>query len=245
MCNIQSKVVGECVLVKSGNIVKKEATTANVYCRLLHDMAVSRFDRWPKLPKLTHLGVLLPCMSVKYLFTVTRWDLPKKFVKSFAESLDLYRFLMNSIRMEAQAHKWGLGKGLSIYSGSNFVYTWLEALPLITQWLSCDTHIRSYIESEWIIWLQCYELLKYWNIVLKHCTWSLEILRYWLWVDYLAAVIWIIKILKHRIETLNLTEFPIVLRNKLYCTGRWGLLCQPKSTVTPTGSCASSWDNRK
>ena len=68
------------------------ATTATVYGRLLHDMAVSRFDRWPKLPKLTHLGVLLPCMSVKYLFTVTRWDLPKKFVKSFAESLDLYRF---------------------------------------------------------------------------------------------------------------------------------------------------------
>ena len=72
MCNIQSKVVGECVLVKSGNIVKKEATIATAYGRLLHDMAVSRFDRRPKLPKLTHLGVLLPCMSVKYLFTVTR-----------------------------------------------------------------------------------------------------------------------------------------------------------------------------
>ena len=45
MCNIQSKVVGKCVLVKSGNIVKKEATTATVYGRLLHNMAVSRFDR--------------------------------------------------------------------------------------------------------------------------------------------------------------------------------------------------------
>ena len=45
MCNIQSKVVGECVLVKSGNIVKKEATTATVYGRLLHHMAVSRLDR--------------------------------------------------------------------------------------------------------------------------------------------------------------------------------------------------------
>ena len=45
MCNIQSKVVGECVLVKTGNIVKKEATTSTVYGRLLHDMAVSRLDR--------------------------------------------------------------------------------------------------------------------------------------------------------------------------------------------------------
>ena len=72
MCNIQSKVVGECVLVKSGNIVKKEATTANVYGRLLHDMAVSRLDRGPKSPKLKLLGVSLPRMTVKYLFTVTR-----------------------------------------------------------------------------------------------------------------------------------------------------------------------------
>ena len=171
MCHIQSKVVGQCVPVKSGNVVKKEAITATVYGGLLHDMAVSRFDRWPKLPKLTHLGVLLPCMSVKYLFTVPRWNLPKRFVRSFAECLDLYRFLMNKIRMAAQAHKWGLGKGwnrcagghqhqwanyrsaycLWIYSGNNFVYTWLEALPPITQWLSCDTHIRSYIECEWII----------------------------------------------------------------------------------------------
>ena len=45
MCNIQSKVVGECVLVKSGNIIKKGATTATVYGHLLHNMAVSRFDR--------------------------------------------------------------------------------------------------------------------------------------------------------------------------------------------------------
>ena len=155
--------------------------------------------------KLTHLGVLLPRMSVKYCLQWLVEICQKKFEKSFAESLDLYRFLMNKIRMAAQAHKWGLGKGLSIYSWGNFVYTWLEALPLITHWLSCDTHIRSYIESEWIFWIQCYKLLKNWNIVLKHYTWSLEILRYWLWVDYLASVIRIIKILKHRIETLNLT----------------------------------------
>ena len=180
-------------------------------------MAVSRLDRWPKLPKLKHLGVSLPRMSVNYCLQWLVEICQKKFEKSFAESLDLYRFLMNKIRMAAQAHKWGLGKGwnrcagghqhqwathrsaycLSIYSGSNFVYTWLEALPLTTQWLSCDTHIRSYIESEWIIWIQCYKLLKNWNIVLKHYTWSLEMLRYWLWVDYLAAVIRIIKILRY------------------------------------------------
>ena len=89
---------------------------------------------------------------------------------------------MNRIQVEAQAHKWGLGKGLSIYRGSNFVYTWLEALPLITQWLSCDTHIRSYIECEWIIWLQCCEVLKYWNIeILRY--WNIEILRHWLWCN--------------------------------------------------------------
>ena len=50
MCNIQSKVVGQCVPVKSGNVVKKEAITkeaitATVYGGLLHDMAVSRLDR--------------------------------------------------------------------------------------------------------------------------------------------------------------------------------------------------------
>ena len=45
MCHIQSKVVGQCVPVKSGNVVKKEAITATVYGRLLHDMAVSRLDR--------------------------------------------------------------------------------------------------------------------------------------------------------------------------------------------------------
>ena len=45
MCNIQSKVVGQCVPVTSGNVVKKEAITATVYGRLLHDMAVSRLDR--------------------------------------------------------------------------------------------------------------------------------------------------------------------------------------------------------
>ena len=101
--------------------------------------------------KLTHLGVLLPRMSVKYCLQWLVEICQKKFEKSFAESLDLYRFLMNKIRMAAQAHKWGLGKGLSIYSWGNFVYTWLEALPLITHWLSCDTHIRSYIECEWII----------------------------------------------------------------------------------------------
>ena len=55
----------------------------DVYGRLLHDMAVSRFDCWPKLSKLKHLGVSLPRMSVKYLFTVTRWDLPKKVWKIF------------------------------------------------------------------------------------------------------------------------------------------------------------------
>ena len=151
MCNIQSKVVGQCVPVKSGNVVKKEAITATVYGRLLHDMAVSRLDRWPKLPKLKHLGVSLPRMSVNYCLQWLVEICQKKFEKSFAESLDLYRFLMNKIRMAAQAHKWGLGKGLSIYSWGNFVYTWLEALPLITHWLSCDTHIRSYIECEWII----------------------------------------------------------------------------------------------
>jgi len=167
-----------------------------VYGRLLHDMAVSRFDRWPKLPKLTHLGVLLPCMSVKYLFTVTRWNLPKRFVKSFAESLDLYWFFDESnpdggpgpqvrARQRLEPVCWRAPASVghsqvcllsSIYSGNDFVYTWLEALPLITQWLSCDTHIRSYIESEWIIWIQCYKLLKigtsYWNIileVLKYC----------------------------------------------------------------------------
>ena len=142
-------------------------------CYMIWRWAASTVDQ--SCLKLTHLGVLLPRMSVKYCLQWLVEICQKKFEKSFAESLDLYRFLMNKIRMAAQAHKWGLGKGLSIYSGGNFVYTWLEALPLITQWLSCDTHIRSYIESEWIIWLQCYELLKYtsyWNIVLevlKYC----------------------------------------------------------------------------
>ena len=125
---------------------------------------------------------------------------------------------------------------------STFVYTWLEALQLSTQWLSCDAHIRSYIESEWIIWLQCYEVLTYWNIeVLKY--WNIEILRYWLWCNemlkYWNIEYWSIEILKywntelvttqlHRlcsetlnlqywsIETLKLNGFPIVLRNKLH-----------------------------
>ena len=148
MCHIQSKVVGQCVLVKSGNIVKKEATTATVYGRLLHHMAVSRLDRWPKLPKLKHLGVSLPRMSVKYCLQWLVEICQKKFEKSFAESLDLYWF--QSI------------------AEATFVYTWLEALQLGTQWLSCDAHIRSYIESEWIIWLRWnIEILDkklYWNI---------------------------------------------------------------------------------
>ena len=164
MCHIQSKVVGQCVPVKSGNVVKKEAITATVYGRLLHDMAVSRFDCWPKLPKLKHLGVSLPRMSVKYLFTVTRWDLPKKVWKIFCWK---FRFVLIFCWIESFARSLDLYWFQSI-AEATFVYTWLEALQLSTQWLSCDAHIRSYIESEWIIWLRWnIEILDkklYWNI---------------------------------------------------------------------------------
>ena len=111
--------------------IRKHRQTTGYYCRLLHNMAVSRFDHWPKSPKLKHSGITLPRISVKYLFTVTRCLFAvlstsysssqasqefleicqKRFEKSFAKRSDLYWILMNRIRMEA--HKWRLGKGWS------------------------------------------------------------------------------------------------------------------------------------
>ena len=137
---------------------------------------------------------------------------------------------MNRIRMEAQAHKWGLGKGwsrcagghqhqwakhrsahcLSIYSGSNFYIHVTRSTtahyPMTLLW--CP-----YKKLYWI-WMD-YLATVLRNIeILKH--WSIEILRYWLWCN---------EILKHwtwNIEILNLNGLTIVLRNKLGvdCTGR-------------------------
>ena len=144
---------------------------------------------------------------------MTRWDLPKKVWKIFCWK---FRFVLIFCWIESFARSLDLYWFQSI-AEATFVYTWLEALQLGTQWLSCDAHIRSYIESEWIIWLQCYKVLKYWNI---------EILRYWLWCNkmfqYWNIGYWSIEILKywntelvttqlHRLcsETLNLQYWSI------------------------------------